>query len=236
MPSSKELRLSDYNLGGFKEEILTTKDGLEILSWYKKTNLQKKVILYFHGNGGSLFDRIERYDKFGDKYNVLALSYRGYSGNLGSPSEEGLILDSMAAYEFLRNQGFKDKDIILYGESLGTGLAVNLAQNKDFYLLVLESAYSSTLSVAKNRYPIFPVSLLMKDKFRSDLRIINVNSPILMIHGDSDKVINLAEAKKLYSLAKSPKKFVEVKGASHVNFSADFLMLEIDKFILNNIK
>lgn len=231
LPSKTNIALSKFSLEGFEEIKLTTKDSLELTSWYKGGDFNKKIILYFHGNGGSLGDRAFRYQEFAKKFNILALSYRGYSGNEGKPTEKGLIYDAMAAYEFLLAEGFQNNDIIIYGESIGSGVAMNLAQNRNFHMLVLESPFYSALSVAKSRYWMFPVRLLMKDKFRSDLWVKNVSSPVLIVHGDEDEVVEINQGRKLYDAVISRKKFVEVKGVGHSNFSDNFMIDEIEKFL-----
>lgn len=231
MPSGNIKSPEFYNLQNFTEQKLITKDDIEIISWYKKPKEGQKVVLYFHGNGGNLSGRIHRYQFLSKDFAVLAVSYRGYSGNKGEVSEEGFFIDSKTAYEFLKNEGFRDEDIILYGESLGSSVALNLAQNKNFDAIILESPFYSALSVAKSRYPFVPIKYLLKDQFRSDLFVKNVDVPILIFHGTNDNIVNYSEGKKLFDEISGKKQLVVVEEAGHLDFSNEFLMRNINMFL-----
>jgi len=232
-PYGKLESFSNYNLTDFQEIKLKTSDNLEIISWYKKPLSGQKTIIYFHGNGGNLSNRVHRYKSLGEAgFGVLAVSYRGYSGNPGYPTQKGLMLDAKASYKFLLKQGLKDSDIILYGESLGSGVSANLAKDHNFYAIIFESPFSSAASVAANRFPFVPARLLLKDKFESDKALQNLNTPILIIHGTKDKVVSFSEGKKLYdSISSKRKKFIKVPGARHLDFSDEFLVTKIKIFL-----
>ena len=160
-----------------KEVKVITDDNIDLLGWYHEKDIKKnKTILFFHGNAGSLENRIHKLNHFRDmNVNFLIIAWRGFSGNKGKPSEEGLYEDGKSAINWLVNKGVKQENIILYGESLGTGVATHLAQNKKFAGIILETPFTSMLDAAKNFYPYIPVSLLLKDKFDNKKKMKNIN-------------------------------------------------------------
>jgi fermentation-respiration switch protein FrsA (DUF1100 family) len=206
-----------------EEVVLDTADGERVIVWHIAPRGDQPVVLYFHGNGGALRYRADRFrDLTQDGTGLVALSYRGYAGSSGRPSEDGLIADARAAYAFTA-QRYPAARLVLWGESLGTGVAVAIAAEKaadksaekKVARLVLEAPFASAVSVAASVYPFVPVRFLMKDQFRSDLRISSVTVPVLIVHGDRDGVIPIASGEQLYALAKDPKRFLRVAGAGH---------------------
>ena len=208
---------------------INTKDNLELLSWYHKKNARYKTILFLHGNAGTLENRIHKINHFKDiEINFLILSWRGFSGNIGKPTEEGLYEDANSAIRWLKNQGFEESDIIIYGESLGTGVATEIAQNKNFAGIILESPFTSMVEAGKNKYPFFPIGLLLKDKYESHKKIKNINSPILIMHGEDDSIVPFFMGQKMYELANEPKYFYFPKYDDH--------MMEYNKKLLKELK
>tara|TARA_B100000787_G_scaffold162988_1_gene144234 strand:+ start:190 stop:1008 length:819 start_codon:yes stop_codon:yes gene_type:complete len=190
------------------EEVkIETSDGIKLLGWFHKKNLKIfKTIIFFHGNAGSLNNRIHKINHFKNiDVNFLIIAWRGFSGNQGKPSEKGLYLDGKSAIEWLNKKGVKNEDIILYGESLGTAVATHLSQNNNFAGVILESPFTSMIGAAKNVYPYFPIRFLLKDKYESDKKIKNIKSPILIMHGEADKIVPFWMGKKIYELANEPK-------------------------------
>jgi hypothetical protein len=186
-----------------------------VIAWHIPPRGEQPVILYFHGNGGALRYRADRYRALTqDGTGLVALSYRGYGGSSGRPSEAGLIEDARAAYAFAAER-YPESRLVLWGESLGTGVAIALAAEKKVARLVLESPYLSTVAIAASAYPFVPVRWLMKDQFRSDLRIHDVTAPVLIVHGDRDTVIPIESGEQLYALIAGPKRFLRVPGAGH---------------------
>jgi uncharacterized protein len=197
------------------EEILSTADGEQVIAWHIPPQVGKPVLLYFHGNGGSLAGRAGKYAALtSDGNGLLALSYRGYGGSSGRPTEAGLMEDAMAAYKFAAGKYGVDK-IVLWGESLGTGVAVALAEKNPVFKIVLEAPFTSTADIAASIYPIVPVRLLMKDQFRSDEKIGNVKAPILVLHGERDGVVPIRFGERLYERITSPKRFVRFPEGGH---------------------
>ncbi|ARQ00455.1 alpha/beta hydrolase [Pseudorhodoplanes sinuspersici] len=198
-----------------REVKLTSVDGTQVLAWTVPPQPGKPVVVYFHGNGGSLQHRVPRFKPLvSDGTGLVALSYRGYGGSHGSPNEEGLIADGRAAYDFARKT-YPDAKIVLWGESLGTGIATAIAAENAIAALVLEAPYTSTLEIAQAHYPFIPVRWLMKDQFHSSERIGKVKAPVLILHGDRDTVIPIAHGERLYALAPEPKKLVRFAGGDH---------------------
>lgn len=191
----------------FKEIFIQTSDGLKIKGWLnKKDFINKKTVLYFHGNAGTINNRIYRLEEFAKMdVNFLIISYRGYSNNPGKPSEEGLYKDARSAIKFLNNLGVTNDNLFLYGESLGTGVVTEVAQRKEFAGVILEAPFTSTTDVAKKLYSIFPVSYLVKDRYDSLKKISNINSPVLILHGKNDNLIPVEMGKKLFDNANQPK-------------------------------
>ncbi len=216
-PDRRLTELAQTDMSGGEELRLTTADGETLVAWHFPAKEGRPLILYFHGNAGALVDRIPRFRMFrAHGYGVLAVSYRGYGGSTGSPTENGLMQDGEAAYREARARGYDGDRIILMGASLGTGVAIALAATHEAAALVLEATYLSALDVASGHYGIFPVRWLMLDQFRSDLAIRDVHVPVLMVHGEEDDVIPISSAKRLFELANEPKTFVSVPGGNHL--------------------
>jgi fermentation-respiration switch protein FrsA (DUF1100 family) len=197
------------------EVALTTADGVRVLAWTVPPKPGKPVVLYFHGNGGSLAHRVPRFRKLiDDGTGLVALSYRGYGGSDGSPTELGLIADGRAAYDFARTT-YPDARLVLWGESLGTGVAVAVAAQQKVDAVILEAPFTSAADVAFAAYPVLPVSLLMKDPFRSDARIGGVTAPVLIMHGARDRVVPFRLGERLFAMANEPKQFVRFPDGGH---------------------
>ncbi|MES2961146.1 MAG: alpha/beta fold hydrolase [Pseudomonadota bacterium] len=232
MPSGKIQKISSYLLEGFVEKILTTSDGTRILAWYKPAEKGKKTILYFQGNAGNLGDRAHKFSVFAqDGFGVLGIVYHGYPGSEGKTSEAALIDDAKTALEFLSQQNIEKENIILFGESLGSGIAVQLAAKEKFAAVTLESPFSSAVSVAQKRYWFVPVSLLLKDKLESIKFASEITSPTLIFHGTADQIVDYSEGKKLFDAINAPKKLITVEGAKHLDFKEEFLLEEMKKFL-----
>ena len=214
-PETQHTAPAQAGLPKAEEVTLDTADGERVIAWHIAPRGDRPVILYFHGNGGALCYRADRYRALTqDGTGLVALSYRGYGGSTGRPSEAGLIEDARAAYAFAAERYPADR-LVLWGESLGTGVAVALAAEKKVARLVLESPYLSAVAIAASAYPFVPVRFLMKDQFRSDLRIRNVTAPVLIVHGDRDSVVPIESGEQLYAMITGPKRFLRVAGAGH---------------------
>ncbi len=234
-PETRRTAPADAGLPEAREVVLDTADGSRVIVWDVAPKGGKPVFLYFHGNGGSLRYRVQRFKNLiADGSGLVALSYRGYGGSSGSPSEEGLLADADATYAFARAQ-YPAARLVVWGESLGTGVAVALAAENKIDALVLEAPYTSTADIAFSAYPFIPVSLLMKDQFRSDARIGKVNAPILILHGQRDNIIPFAYGRRLFELAPEPKRFVPFPHGEHENLDAHGAQAAVRDFLESGI-
>jgi fermentation-respiration switch protein FrsA (DUF1100 family) len=200
-----------------EEHVLTTADGEKVIVWHVPAKPGHPVVLYFHGNGDFLAGFFGRFrELIADGTGIVALSYRGYAGSSGQPSERGLLQDAAAAYAFTTARYSADR-IVVWGFSLGTGVAVALAAEQPVGKLILEAPYTSTADVAASLFWFMPVRLVMRDQFRSDERIAQVRVPLLVMHGSNDPAIPIVFGERLFALAHEPKKFVRFAGGGHEN-------------------
>ena len=210
-----------------------TSDEIELLGWYHKKDLERyKTILFFHGNAGSIENRIHKLNHFQEMdVNFLIIAWRGFSGNNGSPTEKGLYEDGKSAISWLIDKGVKEENIVIYGESLGTGVATHLSQNKNFAGIILETPFTSMVDAAKNFYPYIPVSLLLKDKFDNKSKIRNINIPVLIMHGEVDQIVPYAMGKKMYEIANEPKFSYFTKHDNHMMEFDEKLLKALNSFL-----
>ena len=198
-----------------EEHVLTTADGEKVIIWHVPAKPGHPVVLYFHGNGDYLAGFFGRFhDMISDGTGIVALSYRGYAGSSGQPSERGLLSDAAAAYAFTAAR-YEANRIVVWGFSLGTGVAVALAAEQPIGKLILESPYTSIVDVAASVFPIFPMRLVMRDPFHSDERIARVKAPLLIMHGARDPTIPIVFGERLFALAHEPKQFVRFAAGGH---------------------
>lgn len=198
-----------------EEVVLDSADGAKVIVWHVPPREGLPVVLYFHGNGGSLRYRVDRFLALtGAGFGLVALSYRGYGGSTGSPSETGLIADAVAAYRFAVAR-YPAERIALWGESLGAGVAIALAVDHKVGRLVLEAPFTSAADVGARVYWFLPVHTLMKDPFYSDRRIAKVTAPLLFLHGARDYVVPIELGERLFARANEPKRFVRYADGGH---------------------
>ena len=220
---------------GIEKVKIVTKDEINLIGWFYNQDLEKfKTILFFHGNAGSLENRTYKLNHFKNlNLNFLIIAWRGFNGNKGKPNEMGLYEDAKSAIKWLNAKGIKEKNILLYGESLGTGVAVEVAQNKNYAGVILESPFTSMVNMGKKYYPFFPVSFLLKDKFESYKKINNIFVPVLIMHGKVDKIVPYDMGKKMYELANEPKFFYSQEYGDHMIEYDEKLLSALKKFILS---
>ena len=223
----------DQLLVSIEKVKVKTKDNIELLSWYHNKNINNyKTILFLHGNAGSLENRIHKINHFKDmNINFLLVVWRGFSGNKGKPTEEGLYEDARSAVRWLKTRGVLEKNIIIYGESLGTGVATEIAQNNNFAGIILESPFTSMVDAGKSKYPYLPVRFLLKDKYESNKKIKNIKNPILIMHGKVDNIVPFYMGQKLYELANEPKYFYFSEYDDHMMEYNEKLLDHLKKFI-----
>jgi fermentation-respiration switch protein FrsA (DUF1100 family) len=210
---------------------LASSDGVKLLAWYVPPQPGKLLVLYFQGNAGGLDLRADRFRKLTDDgTGLLALNYRGYGGSSGSPSETGLIADANAAYGFAANK-VPPSRIVVFGESLGTGVAVALASEHEIAGLILDAPFTSTADVGASVYWFAPVRWFMFDQFRSDRRIGKVRAPLLIIHGERDLNVQISFGEKLFAKATEPNRMQRFPEGAHVNLDSHGAMPVIKEFI-----
>ncbi len=216
-----------------KKVRINTEDNIDLLGWFHEKDLQKyKTVLFFHGNAGSLENRIHKLNHFNKMdVNFLIIAWRGFSGNKGKPSEEGLYKDGRSGINWLVKKGVKEKNIVIYGESLGTGVATHVSQNKNFAGVVLETPFTSMIDAAKKFYPYIPVGLLLKDKFDNKSKIKNIKVPILIMHGEADQIVPFFMGKKMYEEANMPKYSYFTKHDNHMMEYDENLVKALNSFL-----
>ncbi len=200
-------------LGTIEPVTFATADGVQLTGWYAEPQGARPSLLYFHGNAGNISTRADRFQQILDSgFGLLAVSYRGYPGSQGSPSERALLSDALEIFDWLAE---RSETIVVHGESLGTSVAVYVAAERPARALVLEAPFTAALDIAREAYPWVPVGLLMYDPFLSRDRIGGVDEPLLIIHGTEDRVVPAAHGRRLFEAAKEPKRLAIFEGASH---------------------
>lgn len=210
-----------------------TADGLTLTAWFKKAYPGCPTIVYFHGNEGDVKSRAFKLEPLLHAgYGSFLVEYRGYGGNPGSPSEQGLYEDSRSALRWLADEGLPADQTVFMGESLGTGVAVKMAVEFPPAKLVLLAPYTSITDVARGIYWFLPIGLLSRDRFPSISRIGSIHAPLLVVHGDADDTVPFALGRDLLAAANEPKTGVFLPGAGHDNLFAagavDAIMTFID--------
>ena len=222
--------LNDKINFNYEEIFIETKKKIKLKSWFIKKDLNKfKTILIFHGNAGNLFNRVYKLNELNKlDVNILLISWRGFSGNKGKPTEKNLYHDAEEAVKWLNNRGAISKNIILYGESLGTGVATELGTSNAFGGIILESPFTSIANAAKIYYPYLPVNIILKDRYDSIGKIKNITTPILIMHGKKDNIVPQKMGLELYKKANQPKFSYFPENDDH--------MMEYNDNLLNSIK
>lgn len=199
---------------------LHTHDGLALQSWYHPPEAHKPIILYLPGNAGHRGYRMSRVRHFITAgYGLLLIDYRGYGGNPGHPSEEGFYQDARAAMHFLHKTS---RSIIVYGESIGSGVATQMATEFPICALILQAPFTSLLALRQYFYPWLPIAL--KDKYDSLQKMSTIRIPLLILHGQVDTVVPFQQGKTLFEHANQPKEFVSFPEKGHNNlWDKDFL-------------
>jgi fermentation-respiration switch protein FrsA (DUF1100 family) len=215
-PTRRDPAPETVGLTGVEPVALAAPDGETLVMWFSPPETGRPVILFLHGNAGEIADRADRLAFYQARgYGTAFLSWRGYGGSTGSPSETGLLTDAKAAYDYLRGLGIPPDRIVLVGESLGTGPAVIIAAQNPVAAVILEAPYSAAVDIARRAYPWLPVGLLMKDQYRSRDHIVGIRAPLLILHGAKDRVIPQGFGKRLFDLAKEPKTFLSLGPVGH---------------------
>lgn len=195
---------------------LTLETGETVPVWWHPPDSEQPVVIFFHGNGSSAYDGRFIYKHFIEQgFGVIAAEYPGYPGATGSPTQRGIIHAALAQYDFIRAKGVTPEQIYLYGTSLGAGVAAQLASRKAVAKIVMEAPFNSMMDMVRLRMPFFAFPPLIKDKYESDKALEGKSVPMLWLHGTHDRVIPIAQGRKLYDSYQGPKQSFIVKGGDH---------------------
>jgi uncharacterized protein len=227
-PGGLRLAPAQFGLADVADVTLATPDGEKLVAWYVKAASGQPTILYVHGNAGHLSERSERIRFFQQAgLGILMLAYRGYSGSTGTPSETANVADAVLAFDHLIATGVRKQDIVLFGESLGTGVAVQVAGLRPGAAgLVLDSPFTSMSDAGAHHFPWLPVRVLLTDRYDSLSRIAALHLPLLILHGEADATVPVAMGRALYAAANQPKRIATFPGAQHI-LHAQFGSLQI---------
>jgi len=235
----KEILLYPEDVGLLYENVfIKTADGAKLNGWYIPYEKATYTVLFFHGNAGNISYRLDKMMVLRSLgFNIFMIDYRGFGLSQGKLTEKGLYLDAEAAYSYLRQvRGLKSENIIIYGSSLGSAVAVDLATKENVRALILEGVLSSAKDVAVRRYPYLP-AFAFSYKLDSLKKIKQVNVPKLFLHSVNDEVLDIEMAIKLFKTASEPKKFIKLKGehATCYNESKVEFLKAIESFV-NELK
>jgi len=222
-PDSSLPDLKASGIQGMSSVSARTEDGLTVTSWYSPPRSEDlPTLVYLHGNAGNVGSRTDKVSPYIEAgFGVMLVGYRGYGGNPGKPTETGLYADARAALSFLESEGAPSENIVLYGESLGTAVAVKMASERaaqgGVAALILEAPFTSIVDAAAHFYPIVPTSLLLKDRYDSARIIDSVSTPVFVIHGELDTTMPIKFARRLFEKAIEPKESLWFSAAGHNN-------------------
>jgi fermentation-respiration switch protein FrsA (DUF1100 family) len=209
---------ADYGLA-YEDAVLTAEDGVRIHAWWLPAREGALAVLLCHGNAGNVSHRLHRAALMQQRLgvSVLLFDYRGYGRSEGDPDEAGTYRDARAAYRFLtETKGRRPETIVLFGESLGAAVAAQLALEKPARALVLESPFTSIPDMARAAYPFLPpVGPLIRTRYETLRKIPALKMPLLVFHGDRDRVIPFSQGRRVFEAAPEPKRFFAIPGAGH---------------------
>lgn len=224
---------ADWGLGDFRIIQAATGDGLFLDGWYRPADgFAKPTIVILPGNGGHPGLRAQKARGLADAgYGVLIAGYRGYAGNDGVPSMPGLVADGRAALDYLISQGISGHHLVLYGESLGTAVAIALAAERRIASLILEAPFTRLADLAASRYPLVPVRALLRHHADCAAAIAHVRAPVLILHGRADRTVPVHLGEALEKAITSPVRSWRPSQAGHHDLFAHGALGEILDFL-----
>lgn len=211
----RELDVTPANAGlPYEDVTVATSDGLNLHGWFLRAEKGAGVVFVCHGNAGTIANRLDLATAFLNMgFSVLLFDYRGYGRSDGQPSEEGTYRDAEAAYDYLRrDRGFAPREIIVYGESLGAAVSVELARRREVAALVLESAFLSIPDIGAKAYPLLPVKWLARIRYDNRAKIASIRAPVLLIHSPQDEIVPIEHGRTLFELVSAEKQLLETRG------------------------
>lgn len=193
-----------------------TEDGIPLKAWYAPAAKGRLTIVFFHGNADCLYTASEIADPYiAAGYGFLLAEYRGYSGLPGKPTEAGLYKDGRAYMRWLKEQGVDNRQVVLFGHSLGTGVAVEMAKEFPARGIMLLAPYTSMVRMAQIHFPFFPARFIALDRYENEEKITQLHVPLLIVTGAEDHVIPPAQGRELFALANQPKEFHSMPDRGH---------------------
>ncbi len=206
-----------YGVPDMAPVTLITADGIELLAWWRPAaRADAPVMAFFHGNAGNIGYRGPKVRPYlDDGWGVLLTAWRGYSGNTGDPSENGLYADGRSALDFLAARGVDPEKLVIYGESLGAGVSVQMALERPVAAMILEAPFTSIADMAQHRFPFVPARALVRDRFASLSKIGQLRIPVMVIHGEDDAIVPLKFGQRLFEAVNPPKTPLFVPGGGH---------------------
>ncbi len=218
---SREIETTPHDIGlDYQDLTLKTLDGVDISAWYIPTEDARGFVLFCHGNAGNIshrFDSIKIFHRLG--LGVLIFDYRGYGKSKGSPDEEGTYRDAEAAWDYLVNVlHMKPEKIVLFGRSLGSAVAAELALRKQAGALIMESAFTSAPDLGKKFFPLLPVRLISRYHYESIDKVGKIKLPKLFIHSPGDEIVPYEQGVRLFEEASDPKEFLRITGGHNEGF------------------
>lgn len=227
--SPQEAGLPSYTLQHY-----TSMDGLKLPYWEHRNG--GPLLIYLHGNGGGLHAFAGALRYLNDhKFHVVAMEYRGFSGAPGKPSETALVADAVALVDALKRR-YPGKPVVIWGYSLGSGIATQLAVKRSPSALVLEAPFTSAVDRAEELYPLFPVRQLMRNQYRSQEVIDKITAPVFIMHGTDDTIIPMHHSETLFAAANEPKRFQRYEGFDHMTLMQAGAYDDAVKYIRDTLK
>lgn len=215
-PDTRRTQPGEAGLADVEEREIVMRDGTRVLTWWGAAKPGRPTLLYVHGNGGSFVTRSERIRKYMTHgYGVVMMTYRGFGGSAGAPSEKANVSDAKQVYDAVRATGIPADKIVLYGESLGSGIALQVAAEKDVAGVILDAPYTSIVDLAALHYPGLPARWLMTDRYETIKVAGKVTAPTLIVHGEADDIIPVAMSAAVAAALKGPVERATFPGAGH---------------------
>jgi fermentation-respiration switch protein FrsA (DUF1100 family) len=201
----------------YKDVYFRSEDGKKLHGWFFSGDKEHPVLLHFHGNAGNISHRLDLIKRLVQKdLQVFIIDYRGFGKSAGRPSEKGVYLDGLAAYDHLvREEGIPPENIVLHGHSLGAAVALQVALERRARCVILESPFTSTKDMAKTMPLFFIFSPLLPSNYNNLEKVTRLSVPLLVIHGDQDEIVTYSMGERLFAAAPGPKQFLRLEGAGH---------------------
>lgn len=241
IPGDRILRTKPSDLGLRYEDIhLTTADHVSIHGWLMTVDKPRGVVIFCHGNAGNISHRVDNLRLFAELgFSVLIFDYRGYGQSGGKPTETGTYLDGEAVYDYLVEvKKIKPEKIVVFGRSMGAGIATYIASKRECGGLIIESAFSSVPDIGQQLYPFLPVRLLSRYSYDSKTRLKTIHCPLLVAHSPADEIIPFSHGERLFQVANQPKFFLTMRGGHNDGYytTGKRYFDELDKFLTETLE